>query len=103
MPGAMAYAPDKPALLFIGLDAQGVSTASFVTPSGSVLGHWEYPNNVLTNVAYDIKTGRAYVNAYISSEQKNYVLELASNGSITKMVQVPGVVQVCLEGEMCFV
>jgi len=89
-----AFVAHLNAIVFLTVVAK--SSAVIVNTKGQVLGNYSYANIVLTNIEYDISLQAIYMVGYVPTERRNYLWQLFENGTVTKIVPLPGIVQLSL-------
>jgi len=82
-------------LFFLSVGDNEEQWATVVDPNGEALYHFGYPEQVLSNVAFDNSTQQYFIHTYDSKNQISYLTEWypSQNGTLTQLVKIPGVVQ----------
>lgn len=92
LPMESAYIAHLDAVAFV-----SIGSGSFVTlvrSDGKMLGHWAFNSVVLTNIEYDIPLKLIYLTGYVPAEKQNYLWQLQEDGTLTKVLPLPGIVQI---------
>jgi len=104
LPQSMAYMKHQGMVVFLSVGSEDYITTVYL--NGTVKDHFSTPL-VLDNIAYDYSTKEVIVNAYDTTESKNWVIQWVPPSTVVRLVEVPGIVQVgistyCPNGHIFF-